>query len=145
MLTPPDAGHSVWWTFTEDLCFAGWYVNLETRSVRWFGGTDHVDQALDLLVEPGRGWQWKDEDEFDEQCRHPELFWDAATAAGIKAHASHMISLIEQGRFPFDGSWCAYKPDPAWEPATLPWWWDSPGHLPPGLAHVDQGGLHPQR
>lgn len=129
MLTPPGAGHSVWWTFDARQEFVGWYVNLETPSVRWFGGTDHIDQALDLLVDADHAVRWKDVDEFAEQCAHPELFWNAHEAAAIRAHADHLASLAERRRFPFDGTWCDFHPDPSWAPTELPWWWDQASAL----------------
>lgn len=126
MLTPPGAGHSVWWSFDPSGAFVGWYVNLETPSVRWFGGTDHVDQALDLLIDPDRTVRWKDEDEFAEQCAHPELFWDEKEAEAIREHAEQLASSAERRLFPFDGTWCDFRPDPSWPTSRLPWWWDQP-------------------
>lgn len=126
MLTPPDAGHSVWWTFDAGGEFVGWYVNLETPSVRWFGGTDHVDQALDLLVDADGTVQWKDEDEFAEQCAHPELFWTEDEATAIREHAEQLACLAESQRYPFDGTLCDFRPNPEWQPSRLPWWWDQP-------------------
>jgi hypothetical protein len=31
-----------------------------------------------------------------------------------------MIALAEAGRFPFDGTWTDFRPDPAWPAPTLP-------------------------
>ncbi|MFJ8039104.1 DUF402 domain-containing protein [Kitasatospora sp. NPDC096147] len=125
ILTPPDAAHSVWWSFDPDGTFIGWYVNLEASVGRWHGGTDHVDQALDLLVAPDLSWRWKDEDEFAEQTGHP-LFWDGAGAAAIRAEGERLIAVAEAGRFPFDGTWCDFRPEPGWVGPELPWWWDLP-------------------
>ncbi len=126
MLTPPGAGHSVWWTFDQAGEFVGWYVNLETPSARWFGGTDHIDQALDLIVDPDGAVKWKDLGEFDDQCALPALFWGADQARAIRAHADELAALAQAQRYPFDGTWCDFRPDPAWEPAELPWFWDQP-------------------
>lgn len=35
--------------------------------------------------------------------------------------------MVEAGAFPFDGTWCDFRPDPAWAvPAELPAGWDRP-------------------
>src|ERR1700753_1726147 len=62
VLMPPGAAYSVWWLFTAGR-FVRWYVNLETPYVRHDGGVDLTDQVLDVVVEPDRRWEWKDEDE----------------------------------------------------------------------------------
>jgi Protein of unknown function (DUF402) len=123
VLTPPGTPHSTLWFFNGRNDFTGWYINLETPAARWMGGVDIHDRALDVLVAPDRSWQWKDEDEFAEQTGHP-LFWDEAEAALVRAEGLRMISLAEQGVFPFDGTHCDFKPDPRWEPSILPWFWD---------------------
>lgn len=145
MLTPPDAGHSIWWTFDTAHRFVGWYVNLETPSTRWFGGTDHFDQALDLLIDPDGTVRWKDLDEFAEQCAHPELFWDTEHAAAIRRHAEDLAALAEQRAFPFDGAWTDFRPDPAWSPTELPWWWDQPPARPPGDDAIRTSPQRPDR
>jgi hypothetical protein len=125
ILIPPDAEHSVWWFF-RDGAFAGWYVNLEEPAVRWPGGVDTMDRTLDVWVSPDRGWRWKDEAEFAGHIGGPG-YWGADAAAGIRATGERMIKLVEAGRFPFDGTWCDFRPDPAWAvPRTLPPGWDRP-------------------
>lgn len=123
MFSPPDAAHSVWWFFHADGAFKGWYVNLETPGRRWEGGRDCFDQALDVWIEPDRTWNWKDEDEFAEYGGRPG-YWDDEEAGRIRAEGEALIKRAEAGEFPFDGTWCDFTPDPAWEATTLPWWWD---------------------
>lgn len=123
VLTPDGAAHSVLWFFDLEGSFSGWYVNLEAPARRWFGGVDIHDKALDVLIAPDRTWEWKDEDEFAALTGHP-LLWDKAEAAEIRAEGERVIALAEAGNFPFDGTWCDFRPDPAWPPSTLPWWWD---------------------
>lgn len=127
MLMPPGAVHSIWWSWAAGGAFVGWYVNLEAPIHRWAGGVDVQDHALDVLVAPDRSWSWKDEDEFADQTGDP-LFWDAANAAQIRAEGQRLIARAEGGRFPFDGTWCDFQPDPAWSPTPLPYWWDTPSH-----------------
>ncbi|WP_248293997.1 DUF402 domain-containing protein [Actinoplanes sp. TBRC 11911] len=118
VLMPPDAGHSVWWFFTEGH-FAGWYVNLEKPFTRTDAGVDTTDLVLDVWVEPDRSWQWKAEDEMAARIGRPHYF-DGATAAGIRAEGERLIKLAEAGAYPFDGTHVDFRPDPAWTPLTLP-------------------------
>jgi predicted RNA-binding protein associated with RNAse of E/G family len=122
---PPDAAHSVWWFFGEDGEFQGWYGNLEAPYTRWDGGVDTVDHALDLWFEPDRTWRWKDEDEFAAVTGHPGS-WSVEQAAEIRAEGERLVKLAEAGEFPFDGTWCDLRPDPAWPPLTRPDGWDAP-------------------
>lgn len=125
ILTPPDVAHSLWWFFSEDRTFHGWYVNLEAPRGRWSGGYDMQDQALDLWVWPDGSWEWKDEDELAERTGHP-LFWDADAVPGIRAEGERMIELARQRAFPFDGTYVDFTPDPSWTPSTLIAEWDRP-------------------
>ena len=127
---PPDVDHSVWFFFDDGGAFAGWYVNLEERAVRWddgdVAGVDTVDQDLDIVVAPDRTWQWKDEDEFAERLVLPEHYWVRDEAA-VWAEGRRVIKRIEAGEFPFDGTWTDFVPDPSWPvPRTLPPGWDRP-------------------
>lgn len=126
-LNPQQSPYAIAWSFVDGE-FEGWYINLQTPARRWWGGIDIHDHALDVLVAADRTWQWKDEDEFAERTGHP-LFWDEAGAAIIRGEAERLIGLAGAGQFPFDGTWCDFRPDPAWRPTELPWWWDQ---LPPG-------------
>jgi hypothetical protein len=124
------AAHSVWWFRDDTDRFTGWYVNLEEPGVRWddgeVAGVDVVDQDLDIVVRPDRSWQWKDEGEFVERLAFPEHYWVSDEAA-VRAEGERVVSLIEAGEFPFDGTWCDFVPDPAWPvPTRLPAGWDRP-------------------
>jgi hypothetical protein len=128
----PDgfAAHSVWWFRDAAGEFTGWYVNLEAPGVRWddgeLAGVDIIDQDLDIWVPPDRRWQWKDEEEFAERLAVPEHYW-VPDAAPVRAEGERVIKLIEAGEFPFDGTWCDFRPDPAWPvPDRLPAGWDRP-------------------
>lgn len=105
--------------------FDGWYVNLEAPFVRTPIGIDTSDNSLDLLVSPALEWRWKDEDTMD--------FW---VNAGVftREHVEQfyrdgeeVADLIEARRFPFDGSYLDFAPDPNWAIPALPGGWQ---HVP---------------
>ncbi|SCF39253.1 Protein of unknown function [Micromonospora purpureochromogenes] len=125
MVMPPGAAHSVWWSWTANGDFAGWYVNLEAPMRRWRGGVDVEDHALDLLITPDGRWTWKDEDEFAAQTNDP-LFWDTAAALRIREEGELLLARAVSRRYPFDGTWQDFQPEPGWPPAPLPHWWDVP-------------------
>lgn len=125
MWVPPGEAYSVWWFFAPE--FIGWYVNLEAPSVRWSGGFDTSDHALDVWVEPDGTWQLKDIEEFEARIGRPH-YWDARQAAEIRALGERLASLAEAGKHPFDGTHCDFRPDPHWPvPGPgLPPGWDTP-------------------
>ncbi len=129
MFVPPAEDWSVWFFFNDDGSFRGWYGNLERRHVRWSAdgvfGVDTADHALDVWVEPDRSWEWKDEDEFAEATGLPG-YWTADEAVGIRAAGERLIKLAEAGDFPFDGTWCDFRPDQSWPLPQLPAGWDRP-------------------
>jgi protein associated with RNAse G/E len=129
MWKPADVAVSVWWFFKADGTFAGWYVNLEEPNARWddghAAGIDYADQALDIVVEPDYSWRWKDVGEFEDRTGNP-LYWDDAEAAAIRAEGDRMVKLVEARAFPFDGSWCDFRPDPTWQIPTRSEGWDRP-------------------
>ena len=122
---PEHKPYSVFW-FWSDGMFSGWHANLEEPYVRWAdrgcAGVDTADQALDVIVRPDRSWRWKDEDEFRARTGHP-LYWTEAQAAQIRVTGDGLVKLAEAGEFPFDGTWCGFRPDASWTIPALP-----PGH-----------------
>jgi hypothetical protein len=130
MLMPPGAAHSVWWAWNRPGGeFSGWYVNLEVPLVRWRGrqvaGVDTVDQDLDIVVGPDGDWRWKDEHELAERRAFPEHYWVDDPSA-VRAEGERMAKLVDAGAFPFDGTWCDFRPDPSWPVPVLPPGWDRP-------------------
>ncbi|GHJ47068.1 hypothetical protein Cs7R123_44100 [Catellatospora sp. TT07R-123] len=116
---------SVWWFFRAGH-FVGWYGNLEDSFVRWRDadacGIDFADNALDVLIEPDLSCRWKDEAEFVSRTGHPH-YWNAAEAGEIRADGERLIKVAESGEFPFDGTWCDFRPDPTWPvPQRTPGW-----------------------
>ncbi|GAA0801086.1 DUF402 domain-containing protein [Spirilliplanes yamanashiensis] len=129
-LLRPDAAHSVWWFRDDAGAFTSWYVNLEDPGVRWadgdLAGVDVVDQDLDIVVRPDRSWEWKDEGEFAERLAFPDDYWVTDERA-VRDEGRRVVTEIESGAFPFDGTWVDFAPDPAWPvPDALPDGWDRP-------------------
>jgi predicted RNA-binding protein associated with RNAse of E/G family len=127
---PPEADHSVWFFRDDEGVFLNWYVNLEERALRWddghVAGVDVIDQDLDVVANPDRAWEWKDEDEFTERLAYPDHYWVRDEQA-VRAEGLRVIKMIEAGDFPFDGTWTTYHPDPSWPvPTALPAGWDRP-------------------
>jgi len=122
ILMPAGRAHSVWWVFSG-ADFSGWYVNLEARSRFWYSegvtGVDVVDHELDVVVAPDRSWQWKDEDDL-AAVTGLSGYWDARGSAEIRAEGHRVLADVEAARFPFDGGWCDFRPDPSWPLPRLP-------------------------
>lgn len=122
ILMPAGRAHSVWWFFSG-AGFSGWYVNLEARSRFWrhdgWYGVDVADHELDIVVAPDRSWQWKDEDDL-AAVTGLAGYWDAHRSAEVRAEGRRVLAEVEAARFPFDGSWCDFRPDPSWPLPRLP-------------------------
>ncbi|MDQ0794952.1 DUF402 domain-containing protein [Streptomyces sp. B1I3] len=115
---PAGAGHAVFWFFGRKHKFRGWYVNLERR-LHHGEDIDVADHELDITVSPDRSWQWKDERSFAEKTGHP-AYWSSHEAAAIRAEGERMARCAEARAFPFDGSWCDFRPPPHWGVPPLP-------------------------
>jgi hypothetical protein len=129
ILVPPDEPYSVWWFFNGSQ-FTHWYVNLELPSQRWsrdgLVGVDSFDHALDILIDPDLRWRWKDEDELAERIDLPG-YWSAEQAQEIRGDGDRVVEAVKAGAFPFDGTWCDFRPNPAWPLPELPaTGWDTP-------------------
>jgi hypothetical protein len=130
---PESRPYSVWWFWTDG-AFDRWYANLEEPYVRWAdrgcAGVDTADHALDLIVRPDHSWRWKDEDEFQARTGHP-LYWTDAQAVQIRGTGDRLTKLAEAAEFPFDGTWCGFRPDASWTVPGLPAGHDRPRAVPP--------------
>ncbi|GAA4006427.1 DUF402 domain-containing protein [Allokutzneria multivorans] len=109
---------SVWWFFLPDGTFLNWYVNLEIPLGRTDTAVCRVDGVLDVEVLPDRSWSWKDEDEAIEALAAGKITQEQLDR--LRAEGERMIGLAESGLFPFDGSWCEFRPEPGWPLPTLP-------------------------
>lgn len=115
---PTGASHSVLWLFGRRQKFRGWYVNLERRVHRG-DDIDITDHELDINVAPDRSWRWKDEQSFAEKTGDP-AYWSADEASAIRSEGDSVVRLAEAGTFPFDGTWCDFRPPPSWTTPPRP-------------------------
>ncbi len=100
----------------------GFYVNLQELMTETPDGFDTTDLFLDIVVDAGLNWRWKDEDELEEAVAVGRL--TDAEARAVRIEGERVVADIEGRRWPFDGSFDEWRPDPAW---TLP---AMPGHDP---------------
>ncbi len=87
-----------------------------------------MDWDLDVVIQPDRTWRWKDEEEFVERLRDPELYW-VDDEERVRQAGRQVIELAEEGVFPFDGTWCDFDPPAHWGPLQSeqpPRGWDRP-------------------
>ena len=117
-LLRPVAAHCIYVFWDEDWEFRGWYVNLQSPFVRSALGFDTRDHALDVVVEPGGRWRWKDEDHLELATSLGAFTEEEASA--IRAEGERVL-----GEWPFPTGWESWRPDPAWETPTLPPDWSS--------------------
>ncbi|MBB4685166.1 DUF402 domain-containing protein [Amycolatopsis jiangsuensis] len=117
-MIPEESWSSVWWFFEPDGRFRDWYVNLEVPLGRTAGGPDRIDGVLDVVVTPGQGWRWKDEDEAEEAVAAGRL--TVGQLDRLRAEGERIGALAERGTFPFDGTWTGFRPEPGWPVPALP-------------------------
>ena len=98
-------------------------MNLQTPLRPWTLGFDYVDNFLDVLIPADRGgFRWKDEDELEEAVGR--AFVTPADARQIRLAGERAVTHVLGGEPPFDRDWPSWRPDPGWEPLTLPDGWD---------------------
>lgn len=113
---------SVVWDEEADR-FQGYYVNLQLPYERSAIGFDTLDLDLDIVVGPAdHDWHWKDEAAYLEGIREGGI--KEAWVAGIEQAKPEILERIERRRCPFDGSWNDWRPDPGWQPPSLPPTWN---------------------
>lgn len=101
----------------------GFYVNLQEPMIRTLDGFATTDHFLDVVVDADLNWRWKDEDELEEAVAIGRL--TVGEAEAVRAEGERVIADIEARRWPFDGSYDDWRPDPAWPLPALPDDWES--------------------
>lgn len=106
--------HSVYVFWTDDGDVDEWYVNFEEPLRRSPVGFDTFDHKLDLIVEPGGSYRWKDEDELEQAAAVGLLGADE-----VRAEAARVLA-----EWPFPTGWEDWRPEPSWPVPQLPPGWD---------------------
>jgi hypothetical protein len=117
VLGRPGRAHAIW-LFWEGERFLGWYVNLEAPWRRSRFGYDSEDHLLDIWVDAGGSWRWKDEDELARAVHVG--FFSQRQAAAILGEGERVVE-----EWPFPTGWEDWRPDPEWQPPPLPAGWDA--------------------
>ena len=122
-ITEPDKYYSImlFWNQASDE-FLGYYVNFQLPFQRNRCAIDTLDLDLDIDIEPDLSFRWKDEDDYRQAIEHSIIRRE--WVAGIEAAKPEVLDRLTQRRYPFDGSWLDWKPDPDWLPPKLPSDWD---------------------
>lgn len=110
------ARHSIEIYWDVDWNQMSWYVNLQSPVVFNGACVDTTDEALDVIVDPGGSWRWKDEDELEEAVRLG--IWTEDEAAEIRAEGERVIAAA-----PWPTGWEAWRPPSGWGPLGLPRDW----------------------
>lgn len=120
----PGEMHSVWvfWKGpTREL--SAWYVNLEEPWRRSPLGFDTQDLELDIVIERGGSWSFKD-DELLDQWRERGR-WTREEVAEIRAEGARLGAELDAGRRWWREDWASWEPDPGWTVPVLPEDWDT--------------------
>ena len=102
--------------------FLYYYVNFQLPFKRNLSAVDTLDLDLDLIINPDLSYEWKDIEDYQNAIAHGLILpeW----SRGIETATDEIMARLEMRQYPFDGSWLNWKPDPAWQPPTLPQNWD---------------------
>ena len=115
--------HAVW-VFWDgaDRQFAGWYINVQEPFRRTSLGIDTQDLELDIVVSPDGSWHYKDDEQLEEWVRRGR--WTVEEVAEIRAEATRIGGLLDEGCRWWSDEWADWRPEPEWPQPTLPSDWD---------------------
>jgi protein associated with RNAse G/E len=102
--------------------FTGYYINFQLPFERSHCGIDTLDLDLDIIIDPDFSFEWKDVEDYQKAIKHGLI--SAKWIQGIEAAKPEIFGKLEKRQYPFDGSWLEWRPDPSWEPPSLPENWD---------------------
>jgi protein associated with RNAse G/E len=111
----------LFWNHQSDQ-FRCYYINFQLPFKRNEFAVDTLDLDLDIVIDPDLSYEWKDTDDYQKAIEYGLLTTEMIN--GIEAAKREIFENLETRRYPFDGSWLDWKPDPAWQPPTLPENWD---------------------
>ena len=108
-LQRPEDRYAVWVFWQgEAREFTGWYVNLQEPFRRTERGVDTHDLELDIVVSLDGSWRLKDDEQLEGWVERGR--WTPAEVAGIRAEASRVGSLLDQGCRWWGDEWAEWRP-----------------------------------
>jgi len=122
MFLEPEKFYScfIFWDHATDH-FRCYYINFQLPYRRSHFGFDTLDLDLDIVIDTHYNWKWKDEEEYQEGIRESGI--QEAWVNGVERSKVEVMERIRQRRYPLDGSWLDWRPDPTWAPPALPEKW----------------------
>lgn len=122
-LQRPGEMHAVWvfWDGPERK-LAAWYVNIQEPFRRSSIGFDTQDLELDIVIEPGGDWSWKDDEQLEAWIERGR--WTRDEVDAIRAEGDRVATELDAGRRWWSESWASWEPDPSWTTPTLPNGWE---------------------
>jgi protein associated with RNAse G/E len=122
-LLEPEKYYSInlFWNHVENR-FIGYYVNFQYPYCRTHCGIDALDLELDLNIDPDLNFRWKDESDYQKAIECGMI--SSECIQGIEVARLEILDQLEKRRYPFDGTWLGWSPDPDWLPPKLPKNWD---------------------
>jgi len=104
--------------------FQCYYINFQLPFARSHCGFDTLDLDLDIVVAPDLSWQWKDVDEYERGINDGGIL--PAWVQSIESAQPEIFEKIEKKKYPLDGAWLNWQPNPDWSPPGLPSDWEKP-------------------
>lgn len=102
--------------------FSCYYANFQLPFWRTHCGFDSMDLEIDLIVNPDFSFEWKDIDDYQKGIESGIIRREWVRE--IETAKKEIFEKIEHRKYPFDGSWLNWMPDPNWSPPMLPENWD---------------------
>ena len=123
ILLHPEKYYSSYYFWQADtnqfLCY---YINFQLPFRRSKIGFDTFDLELDIIIEPTFEWRWKDADDYQKGIERGILLNEWIQE--IDMARPEIFERLEKRKYPYDGSWLNWMPDPSWFPPKLPANWD---------------------
>jgi hypothetical protein len=102
--------------------FQCYYLNFQLPFTRNPLGFETLDLELDIVLSPDYRWRWKDVAEYESGIASGVLSPD--WIQGIEQAKAEVFTRLEQRRYPLNGDWLHWQPDPNWAAPSLPNGWD---------------------
>ena len=109
IIVRPEDFHATWVVWSAEQVFTGWYVNMQSNLTRTSLGFDLTDHQLDIVVDPDRNWQQKDQDELDVNVEQGRLTPEQVKE--IRSEGQWAVEEIESNRGVFSEEWKDWRPD----------------------------------